>query len=244
MTNLFFLQSFQFSLFFKPLPIPWIFLPFALTLVSCLHTEDQTIHTTGPEPELLLLIASDTLESGTYLSFTIGETAANTYTSVTDLQEPIAVNYLNMVSNVFSGMDGMKDKLALYHTILLDEKKGTDSGVQITVEEGQVKSLYLNSGKMLQKWPVDFKSSAIRIGDKADTLYDKLKEISRHKSYRNKFEWVNLITKDLSRDYDPGMADSPQWYFTYTKDDDQMEVVKLNMKEGLLESIIVEQYQK
>lgn len=244
MKNLFSMPGLQFSFFSKPLPNAWVSLSLALALVSCLPSDNQTIQPTGPEPEPLSLIARDTLTTGTYLSFTIGETAAATYTSFTGLQEPILVNYLNMVSNIFSGMDGMEDKLALYHTILLDEKRGTDAGVQITIEKGLVKSLYLNSGKMLQKWPVDFKSSAIRIGDKADILYGKLKGISSHKSYRNKFESVNLITKDLARDYDPGMADSPQWYFAYTKDDDKMEVVKLNMNAGLLTSIIVEQYQK
>src|SRR5690554_7681331 len=77
----------------------WVLLPFSLALASCLNNADpdQTTHP-GPEPIQTLLIASDTITSGSYLGFTIGETAENSYSSATDLKTSIPVNYLNMVS--------------------------------------------------------------------------------------------------------------------------------------------------
>src|SRR5690554_901064 len=122
----------QFLSFLKTKPTAWAFLPFSLALASCLNNIDPEQTRTGPEPTPILLIASDIVASGSYLGFTIGETAENSYSSATHLKASMPVNHLNMVSNIFSGMDGMKDKLPLYHTVFLDERKGTDSGLQIT----------------------------------------------------------------------------------------------------------------
>jgi hypothetical protein len=39
------------------------------------------------------------------------------------------------------------------------------------------------------------------------------------------------------------MAASPQWYFAYTVEENKMDVVKLNFKEGILNNIIVNHFQ-
>src|SRR5690554_2847796 len=88
----------------------WVFLPFSFALAGCFNNEDPEHTRIGPEPTPLSLIASDTITSGDYLGFEIGEQAESIYASATSPKASLPVNYLNMVSNIFSGMDGMKDK--------------------------------------------------------------------------------------------------------------------------------------
>ncbi|MEX2594415.1 MAG: hypothetical protein WD426_16715 [Anditalea sp.] len=164
---------------------------FALSafFVSCFpdDTNEPMIIT---EPDRLFLMASDTISSGTYMGLLTGEDADKVYAAVTDLGDSIGVTYLNIVSNIFSGLTGLEDRLPLYQSVFLDEKSGTSTGVQIAIEDGRIKSIFLNSGKKLDKWPNNLSSSsAIRTGDKVETLYGKLKAISDNHSYK-----INLST--------------------------------------------------
>lgn len=196
------------------------------------------------EPPLVQLISSDTIRSGSYMGFTIGEEADEIYTRVTALQDSEGATYLNVVGNVFDGLGGLEERMPLYQQILLDQKPGSDSGVQITLTDGRVSSIFLNNGKKLNQWPEKPRLlPAIRVGDAAEALYPKLEKISADKTYRNKFEYVSLLTKDLSKVYDPHMADAPQWYFAYLLEDHKMDEVKLNFGEGRLKEILVNHYQ-
>ncbi|MEX2594416.1 MAG: hypothetical protein WD426_16720 [Anditalea sp.] len=40
------------------------------------------------------------------------------------------------------------------------------------------------------------------------------------------------------------MATSPQWYFAYIPEENKIDEVKLNFKEGNLEEIVINQYNK
>lgn len=196
------------------------------------------------EPPLMELVSTDTISSGSYLGFTIGEDAEETYSHVNALKVSPGVTYLNVVGNVFDGLAGLQERMQLYQTIFLDRKPGSDSGVQLTLTDGQVSSIFLNNGKKLNRWPEKPRLlPAVQVGDAAEALYPKLKKISADKDYRNRFEYVSLLTKDLSKPYDPHMADAPQWYFAYALDDDKIDEVKLNFEEGKLKEILVNHYQ-
>ena len=195
------------------------------------------------EPPLVQLISTDTISSGSYMGFTIGEEAEEIYARVTALQASDGVTYLNVVGNVFDGLRGLEERMPLYQSIFLDQKPGSDSGVQLTLTDGRVSSIFLNSGKELTQWPEKPRLlPAIQVGDAAEALYLKLEKISADKSYRNKFEYVSLLTKDLSKDYDHHMAAAPQWYFAYLLGDDKMDEVKLNFEEGRLHEILINHY--
>ncbi|EPR69347.1 hypothetical protein ADICYQ_1592 [Cyclobacterium qasimii M12-11B] len=195
------------------------------------------------EPPYSSLISTDTISSGDYKTFTIGSTSESTYEAVNLLKGDIGLEYINIVSNIYEGVEELENKLPLYHYIFMDEKIGTSSGVQIGIIEDRIATIFLGSGEELEKWPKDLSQSAISKGDDVAVLYDKLKTISENEKYKNKFEAINLLTKDLSKIYDTQMSKSPQWYFGHTIETNKMDVVKLNFKEGVLENIIVDHFQ-
>ncbi|ADB38135.1 hypothetical protein [Spirosoma linguale] len=200
--------------------------------------------TTGPEPEPYRIIR-DSIKTGTYLGIAIGEQAASVYPKIQALQATKGVTGLYVVSNVFADLIGLKERLPLYQYILLDQKPGTDSGVQITVEGQTVKSIYLNSGKRLTQWPEkQAVNSSVRVGDAVSTLYDKLVNIRNIDRYTNKFEYISLSTKNLLSDYDGGMSQSPQWYFVYSTGLNQMDQIQVHFRDGKVSKIYIDHYSK
>ncbi|WP_159470052.1 hypothetical protein [Dyadobacter sp. 3J3] len=195
------------------------------------------------DPRPIVVISRDSISSGDYLGMAINGKAENIYSAVQSLQKSKGVSYLNIVSNFSMELIDLQNRLALYQYILFDESKGTDSGIQLNLESGKVKSIYLNSGKQLTQWPEKLNSeSAIRVGDPAEKLYGKFIVIRNKSQYASKFERILLATKDLSLSYDPLMAKSPQWYFAYSIGSDVHEMVKINFHAGNVSSIIVERY--
>lgn len=218
---------------------------FALMLTAVGCQMDLPPDNTQPivDPPPIVVISRDTIFSGNHLGLAIDEKAENVYSAVQALQKSNGVSYLNIVSNFSTEITDLQSRLALYKYILLDESKGTDSGIQINLESGKVSSIYLNSGKQLAQWPEKLSSeSAVRIGDLADKLYGKFVDIRGKSQYSSKFERILLATKDLSLSYDPLMAKSPQWYFAYSVGSDVYEMVKINLLAGKVTSIIVERY--
>ena len=220
----------------------WALLLSPLLLFGCLNDNEL-------EPEIITeqpyssLISTDTISSGDYKTFTIGSSSESTYEAVNLLKDDIGLEYINIVSNIYEGVEELENKLPLYHYIFMDEKIGTSSGVQIGIKEDRIASIFLGSGEELEKWPKDLSQSAIAKGDAIGVLYDKLKTISENEKYKNKFEAINLLTKDLSKIYDTQMGKSPQWYFGHTIETNKMDVVKLNFKEGILENIVINHFQ-
>jgi hypothetical protein len=197
------------------------------------------------DPPMVQLIGSDSIYSDDYLGMGVSQKAETIYSVIQSLQQSKGVSYLNVVSNVSSDITQLQSRIPLYKYILLDQKEGTDSGIQITLESGVVTSIYVNSGKKLSQWPEksDTKSS-VRIGDQAAALYEKLIHISKNKSYSSKFERIFLQTKELSASYDPVMAESPQWYFAYTVGTDLTDHVEVHFQQGKVKYIKVLHYKR
>lgn len=190
-------------------------------------------------------IIRDSVKTGTYLDITIGEEAPTTYAKIQALQTTKSVSYLNIVSNIFADLTALKEQLPLYQYILLDQKPGSDSGVQITIESQRVKSIYLNSGRQLTQWPEGQKAnSSVRVGDAVSDLYDKLINVRNIDRYSNKFEYISLLTKNLSTKFDEVMSRSPQWYFGYSTGQDQMDQIQVHFEAGKVSKIYVDHYSK
>ncbi|RRB04386.1 hypothetical protein [Larkinella rosea] len=197
--------------------------------------------TVCPPPAVVL--SRDSIATGSYLGLTINEEAENVYAGLQALRQTKGVTFLNVVSNVTSDLTQLRERLPLYQYILLDQNQGTDSGVQITLEFDQVKSIYLNSGKQLSQWPTNLKAeSSIRLGDAAGSLYAKFVNIRAVGAYANKFERIFLMTKNLAAAYDPAMRQSPQWYFTYTPNSGLMDEVQVHFQDGKVRYISVIHY--
>lgn len=198
----------------------------------------------GPEPEPYRVVR-DSVKTGAYLDITIGEDAATAYPKIQALRTTKGVTYLNIVSNVFADLSPLKEQLPLYQYILLDQKPGTDSGVQITIEGQTVKSIYLNSGQKLTQWPENQKTrSSVRVGDAVSDLYDKLINVRNIDRYTNKFEYISLPTKNLSTKYDEVMSLSPQWYFGYSTGQNQMDQIQVYFQRSKVSKIYIDHYSK
>lgn len=200
--------------------------------------------TGGPDP-IPYRIVRDSIKAGAYLDINIGEDATTTYAKIQTLQITKGVTYLNIVSNVFADLSPLKERLPLYQYIILDQKPGSDSGVQITVEGRTVKSIYLNSGQQLTQWPEEQRAnSSVRVGDSVSDLYDKLINVRNIDRYSNKFEYISLLTKNLSTKYDGVMSQSPQWYFGYSTGQDQMDQIQVHFQEGKVSKIYIDHRSK
>lgn len=216
-----------------------------ITAVGCRLDGANKSITPIIDPKPLVLVERDSITTGGYLNMQINDNANNAYATVQSLLKSHGVSALNIVSNVATDLSQLKNRLPLYSYILLDQSKGTDSGVQITLEAGKIKNIFLNSGEELSQWPKkENAKSSLRLGDNAEEVYDKLIRIQGMSQYAAKLERIMLLTKDLATGYDPGMVQSPQWYFAYTTADDLFEVVKIHLKNGKVASIGVERYKK
>jgi hypothetical protein len=209
---------------------------------GCLNTDPV-------EPEIIvdpifqIRVSSDTITAGEHLGIRIAAGAEDVYAVLQNNQGTIG-HYVQVVSNIFTNVNQLDNRIHLYQSILLDEQTGTDSGVQIAFEEGKVKSIYLNSGSKLTQWPLkENASTSVRVGDQASALYDKLVNINKKSSYANKFERISLFTKELASQYDPIMTQSPQWYFRYTVEPKLYEHVDVKMESGKVKYLVVSRYQ-
>ena len=231
-------------------PATWAGIPSGLlTLLLSTFLLFGCLSNSETEPEIIIeppyssLISTDTISSGDFKQFSLGTNAEHTYAAVNLFKEEIGLDYMNVVSNIYSDLAELAEKLPLYHYIFMDEEKGTSTGVQLGIKEDRIATIFLGNGEELEKWPTDLSQSAIRKGDEVTTLFDKLKTISQNDKYKKKFEAINLLTKDLSKPYDSQMSQSPQWYFGYTLTDNKMDVVKLNFEEGILKNIIINHFE-
>ncbi len=216
-----------------------------ITVVGCrLDGADEFI-TPIIDPEPLILVDRDSISAGGYLGVQINENAKEAYTAVQSFLNAKGVPYLNIVGNVSSDLGPLQSRIPLYNYIVLDKSEGTDSGVQITLEAGKVKAIYLTSGEKLSQWPKkENAKSSIRLGDASGELHEKLTRIREIGKYTATFERISLLTKDLTTPFDPGMAQLPQWYFAHTNEANLFEVVKIYLASGKITSIGIERYKK
>jgi hypothetical protein len=216
-----------------------------ISIVGCqLGAADESIEPII-DPVPLMLVDRDSISAGGYLGVRMEQPANVAYTAVQAHLKNHGTAHLNIVGNVSSELSQLKSRIPLYSYILLDKNEGTDSGVQITLEAGKVKDIYLNSGEKLSQWPQkENAKSSIRVGDEAGELYEKMIRIRGIKQYASTFEHIALLTKDLATPFDPGMAQSPQWYFAYTTAAGLLEVVNIHLKNGKVSYMGVERYKK
>ncbi len=209
---------------------------------SCTLDNNQ-VEPTITEPPFTTLISSDTIVSGSFLGIAIASHATDVYQHIQSLPDTEKVAYINIVSNFATNFADLQKRLPLYSYFWLDEAVGTDTGVQVNLEDGNVTSIFLGSGKSLSQWPTNANSdSSLRLGDNAAVLYDKLVKIKANKDYTKKFERILLLTKNLSTAYDTEMTQSPQWYFAHEIAPNKIEEVKIYFKAGLVSYMVVNRY--
>jgi hypothetical protein len=190
------------------------------------------------EPPYEKLISRDTLKTGQLWGITIGQSSADIYAKIKEIQADKHIDYLGVVSNVFTSLESINGKIPLYQSVFLDESRGTSTGIQISFAEDKVKAIFINDGTSLGKWPLNAAANAtIAINDPVADVYQKLVNIKNISAYANKFERISIFSKYVSKAYDPGMSASPQWYFSTSISDKRHIHVDLNFSNGKLVSI-------
>ncbi len=210
-------------------------------LLSACHDDKETVeperYGTSPSNKYL---GSDTVSTGSHLDIAIGEKPEDVYAAL----QAKELGAIHVVSNFVTDIATLQNRLPLYNYMLFDEAKGTENGVQLTLENGRLKSIWLNSGRKLEQWPErSTRHQAIRTGDDAKVLYQKLERLSRDGSYRSRFERVMLLTKDPGTAYDQPMGASPQWYFSIRVSQNRWDVVQVHFKNGHVSHFLVSHYE-
>ncbi|MES2275280.1 MAG: hypothetical protein V4592_04610 [Bacteroidota bacterium] len=214
-----------------------ILLLILLTLSACMK---QDVNPTGPiiEPPFEKLISRDTLKTGQQWGITIGQSNADIYAKIQEIQADKHIDYVGVVGNVFTSLAGFDTKIPLYQSIFLDQSSGTSTGIQISFADDKVKAIFTNDGTALNKWPLNTAANAtIAINDPVGGIYQKLVNIKQINAYANKFERLSIFSKYVSKVYDPGMSASPLWYFVAPLGAKRYNVVDLNFSNGKLVSI-------
>jgi hypothetical protein len=220
----------------------YAFLLAAALFTACkkADTEDRII----TEPPYQKLIASDTLTSGQLLGLTIGQTSAELYAKIQQVQATEKIGGLSIVNNMYTSIDSLKTRLPLYTGLLMDEAVGTSTGVQLSFENNKVKTIFLNNGTQLTRWPVGFaQNTTIAVGNPIEDIYHKLVNIKKNPVSAKKLERLSIFFKDNNKPYDPQMSASPQWYFVSTKSAKRYIYVTLNFTAGKLVSIYTAEFE-
>ena len=199
----------------------------------------------GPEPEPpLTFISRDSIFEGGYRDIKINSQNDQVFTVLEKYREEKLVTYLGAVNNFFSDVTDLQDRIAFFDYLVLDEKSDTNSGVQIQLELGKVKSITLNNRNVLTQWPETANlENAIQIGDDSEIIYTKLVALSKQNEYAHKFERIVLTTKYTYALYDPVKASLP-WTFIYRTQPGSQEEVQIHFKDKKVAYVLVNRFEK
>jgi len=206
-----------------------------LSLASCMKGSDLGNQDSQP----YTAIQRDTVRTGGQLwGINVGQSAQDVYSTLQAIRADKQISYLGIVGNVYSDLAELENKIPLYNSIFMDETTGTSNGIQVGFEAEKIKVIYMNNGTPLTKWPgINEYANGLSIGDSVTTIYDKLVGIKSLSVYANKLQRLSLFDKNLSKDYDPGIASSTQWQIVTAAVNKRWQLLELNFTGGSLVSI-------
>ncbi|GLU52672.1 hypothetical protein [Dyadobacter frigoris] len=217
----------------------------SLLAVGC-STDNPGPEITGPEPiPFIKFLGRDSISEGNYRGISINSSSDDAFTILEDYRAKNMITYLGGVNNFFSDITDIENRIHLFEWLVLDEKFDTDSGVQLQLESGKVKSITLNNRKELSQWPETVNSKeAVQIGDQSDVLYNKLLVLSKQTEFSKKFERIVLLDRYTYALYDPEKASLP-WTFIYrTESQAATEEVRIYFKDKKVDYIIVDHFEQ
>lgn len=217
----------------------------SLLAVGC-NTDNPGPETTGPEPlPVVKFLGRDSISEGNYRGISINSPADDAFKVLEDYRKSKTVAYLGAVNNYFSDVTDLENRIHLFEWVVLDEKFDTDSGVQLRLESGTVKSITLNDRRELKQWPETADSKeAIRIGDQSQVLYNKLLALSKQTRFANKFEKIVLSTRETYALYDPNKASLPWTFIYFPQLQGVTEHARIYLKDKKVHYIIVDHFEQ
>ncbi|MCX6216336.1 hypothetical protein [Spirosoma sp.] len=215
-----------------------------LVLAACTHTNIDPIM---PRPDPVYsakLVGRDSIANGSYRGIAIGSSTTEAFSLLEQYRYQKLVSYLGAINTYFSNVMDLKDRLAQFDWLVLDESFDTESGIQIQLESGQVKAITLNNRRQLEQWPESVSSSqAIQVGDKLTLLYTKLESLSQRAAYTPKFERIVLLSRYSYALYDPTKSGAP-WRFIYRSQAQSFDGVEIHLQNKKVQYIIVNRFEK
>ena len=218
---------------------------FSLAAASC-STENPEPVIVGPEPlPVIKHLGRDSISEGNYRGIAINSSADDAFLKLETYRENKQVAYLGAVNNYFSDVSDLENRIHLFDWLVLDEKFDTDSGVQVQLESGKIKSITLNNRREIRQWPENPDAKqAIQLGDDSQVIYKKLLLLSKQAEFANKFERIVLTTKYSYAIYDVDKANLP-WSFMYFGQTDLVkEQTKIYFKDKKVHYIIVDRFEQ
>lgn len=221
--------------------------PILLSLLAAgCRTDNPWPEIIGPEPEpTIRFLGRDSISEGDYRGIFIDSPADDVFTVLEDYRENKVIAYLGAVNNYFSDVTDLENRLHLFEWVVLDEKFDTDSGVQIQLESGKVKSITLNNRRELRQWPETAGSKeAIQIGDQSQELYSKLVTLSKQTEFAHKFERIVLSTRHTYALHDADKAKLPWTFIYFPEPQGIIEQARVYFKDKKVDYIIVDRFER
>lgn len=208
---------------------------FSFLLQGCL-SEEIPAEPIIIDPPMYISIGRDSLITGEFIGLNHEE-------AYRKLQEVEKLEYLNVVGNGVEKFEELTYRLPLYSYFVFDYQPGSDKGVQIWMEEGKVKSIFLNSGRELGQWP-EWEREGVRVGESREAAAEKLANLQRRSKYAANFAHTLLAVKDMQEGYDRHLDSTPEWYYTKVISAGRMDVYHLRFKGDVLDHILVNKMKK
>lgn len=206
------------------------------TIVAC-RKDQSDIDNIIIEPPATK-VTTDTFTVGSWRGFTIGQTPTEVYAQIQNFPSEVSEPYLGITKNIYTQVSQLENKIPLYTQLLLDEATGTSSGIQISFKDDKVNSIFTNGGTQLTRWPGVASSTSITVNDAVSDIYQKLASLSNG-PFGNKLERISLFSKNVTKSYDPAMANSPRWEFSTITNGGKHYAVALNFSAGVLVTMYV-----
>lgn len=195
------------------------------------------------EPPDLRIIAQDTIMSGNFREFAIGQSPEQVYATIQNTRVQRQIKYLGIVNNNFTNITALESRVDLYTQLFLYEASVfTPDDIQIYFEEDKIKSIYTRNGNKLSQWPA-INNTFIKTGDPLSSVYNKLLAISNISQYSAKFKQMSLTSKNIEKGYDINMSLSSKWELSSAVTDKIFWHVELNFSNGSLLSIYATHYE-
>lgn len=197
---------------------------------------------TSPEPAGWYITSTDTLTSGQYWGISIGDSREVVYNQLKNVKNEKRIPVL-LVENVFyNSLALLKDKLPLYNSIMLNTYLPQDNtAIQILFTDKIVSTIYSNKAGSLTSWPSNLNSgSRIQVGDNLATLHEKLTAISSNPEYARFFNKFYLSDKNLTTDYEEGMAAAKGWFVESYLEEKKLTSVRFVFNQASLDTILVQ----
>ena len=217
----------------------------SLLVIGC-STDNPGPEVVGPEPvSTIKFLGRDSISDGNYRGISIHSSPDEAFEILENYRTEKKITYLGAVNNFFSDITDIEKRVHNFEWVVLDEKFDTDSGVQIQLESGVVKSITLNNRKVLTQWPETVNSKeVIRLGDQTELLYNKLLMLSKMTDFSKKFERIVLLDRYTYALYDPEKASLP-WTFIYnTEVQGITEQVSIYFKNKKVDYVLVDHFEE